>query len=58
MFNFNAIAIAVETSVQMTQRINGSVRKPTLIQETGYMIKKTYHIAPYLGAVGAYLMPQ
>ena len=42
-----------------TQGIDGSARKPVLIQDTGYMVEKTYHdIAPYLGAFGAYLMPQ
>ena len=38
---------------------DGSASKPALRQDTGYMIEKTYHdIAPYLGAFGAYLMPQ
>ena len=41
------------------QGIGGSARKPALIQDTGYMVEKTYFdIAPYLGAFGAYLMPQ
>ena len=41
------------------QGIDGSARKPALRQDTGYMVEKTYHdIAPYLGAFGAYLMPQ
>ena len=39
--------------------LDGSASKPTLRQDTGYMVKKTYYdIAPYLGAFGAYLMPQ
>ena len=39
--------------------IDGSARKPALIQDTGYMDEKTYpDIAPYLGVFGAYLMPQ
>ena len=42
-----------------TQGIDGSARKPALRQDTCYMVEKTYHgIAPYLGAFGAYLMPQ
>ena len=41
------------------QGIDGSARKPALIQDTGYIVEKTYHyIAPYLVAFGAYLMPQ
>ena len=39
--------------------VDGSTSKPALRQDTGYMVEKTYHdIAPYLGAFGAYLMPQ
>ena len=39
--------------------VDGSASKPTLRQDTGYMVEKTYlDIAPYLGALGAYLMPQ
>ena len=38
--------------------VDGSAAKPALRQDTGYMVEKTYHIAPYLGAFGAYLMPQ
>ena len=37
---------------------NGSASKPALIRDTNYMVEKTYHMAPYLGAFGAYLMPQ
>ena len=40
------------------QGINGSARKRGLLQDTGYMVEKTYHIAPFLDAFGAYLMPQ
>ena len=44
---------------QIKQGIDGSVRKPALRQDTGYMVEKTYHdIAPYLGALVVYLMPQ
>ena len=43
----------------VAQGLDGSARKPALIQDTGYMVEKTYFdIAPYLGAFGAYLMPQ
>ena len=39
--------------------VDGSASKPALRQDTGYMVERTYHdIAPYLGAFGAYLMPQ
>ena len=39
--------------------VDGSTYKPALRQDTGYMVEKTYlDIAPYLGAFGAYLMPQ
>ena len=38
---------------------DGSASKPALRQDTSYMVEKTYlDIAPYLGAFGAYLMPQ
>ena len=40
------------------QGIDGSARKPALVQDTNYMVEKTYQIAQYLGAFGAYLMPQ
>ena len=44
---------------QVSQGIDGSARKPALRQDTDYMVEKTYYdIAPYLGAFGAYLMPQ
>ena len=39
--------------------VDGSASKPTLRQDTGYKVEKTGHyIAKYLGAFGAYLMPQ
>ena len=45
--------------IKVSQGIDGSARKPALRQDTGYMAEKTYHdIAQYLGAFGAYLMPQ
>ena len=40
------------------QGIDSSARRPVLVPDTNYMVEKTYHIAPYLGAYGAYLMPQ
>ena len=39
------------------QGIDGSARKHALVQDTEYMVEKKYHISPYLGAFGAYLMP-
>ena len=49
----------VEGNVLLSQGLDGSARKPALRQDTGYMVEKTYpDIAPYLGAFGAYLMPQ
>ena len=43
----------------LQQGMDGSARKPALRQDTGYMVEKTYlDIAPYLGAFGAYVMPQ
>ena len=38
--------------------VDSSASKPELVPDTNYMIEKTYHIAPYLGAFGAYLMPK
>ena len=39
--------------------VDGSASKPALREDTGYLVEKTYpYIAPYLGAFGAYLMPQ
>ena len=35
--------------------VDGSASKPALRQDTGYMVEK---LTPYLGAFGAYLMPQ
>ena len=31
--------------------IDGSARKPVLVQDSEYMVEKTYHIAPYLGPI-------
>ena len=38
--------------------VDSSASKPTLVKDTNYMVEKTYHIVPYLGAFGAYLMTQ
>ena len=39
--------------------VNGFASKPALRQDTGYLVEKPYlETAPYLGAFGAYLMPQ
>ena len=35
-----------------------SASKPVLVQDTNYMVEKTYYIAPYLGTFMSYLMPQ
>ena len=47
-----------KNKVQANQQgIDGSARKPALIQDTGYIVEKTYpDIAPYLGVFGAYLI--
>ena len=53
-------SLILNFQISMTQGIvDGSASKPRLRQDTGNMVGKTYHdIAPYLGAFGAYLMPQ
>ena len=38
--------------------VDGSASKSVLVQDTKYMVEKTYYIAPYLGTFGDYLMPQ
>ena len=44
---------------KVTQKIvEGSASKLALVQDTNYMVWKKYHISPYLGAFGAYLMTQ
>ena len=38
--------------------IDGSARKPAPLPDIDYMVEKTYHhLAPYLGPLGAYLLP-
>ena len=55
---FKRKIICLGLGTMCTQGIDGSAHKPTLRQDTGYMVEKTYlDIAPYLGAFGAYLMP-
>ena len=52
---------ALDGISQLTKQgmVDGSASKPALRQDTRYMVEKTYlDIAPYLGAFGAYLMPQ
>ena len=34
--------------------VDGSARKPALVQDTGYMVEKTNHISPYLGLYNDY----
>ena len=38
--------------------VDGYASKPALVENTNYMVEKTYHLAQYLGAFGACLMPQ
>ena len=38
--------------------VDGYASKSALVQDTNYVVEKTYHIAPYLGAFGPYLMPK
>ena len=47
------------TYILLQGMVDGSASKPALRHDTGYMVETTYlDIAPYLGAFGAYLMPQ
>ena len=51
--------VCTKLGLNIIQGIDGSAAKPALRQDTGYMVEKTYlDIAPYLGAFGAYVMPQ
>ena len=53
------LSLSIFLYVSTKDRLEGSASKPTLRQDTGYMVEKTYHdIAPYLGAFRAYVMPQ
>ena len=40
----------------ITKGTDSSARKSALKQDTGYMVERTHHKPPYLGAFGAYLM--
>ena len=46
----NSIVYIIQSKIM----VEGSACKPALVQDTNYMVEKTYHIAPYLGALGAY----
>ena len=51
--------VALDLKIATQGIVDGSASKPALRQVTGYMVEKTYNdIAHYLGAFGAYLMPQ
>ena len=41
---------AVRTNVNKQNKVDGSASKPALVQDANYMVEKTYHILPYLGA--------
>ena len=50
---FTALYHGVKISL-LQGMVDGSASKPVLVQDTGYMVGKTYpDIAPYLGAFGA-----
>ena len=53
------VTLTWKTRLLSQGMVEGSASKPALRQDTGYMVEKTYlDIAPYLGAFGAYVMPQ
>ena len=57
--SFKELYFAWFARMHVQGMVDGSASKPALRQDTGYMVEKTYlDIAPYLGAFGAYLMPQ
>ena len=41
----------------LTQGIDGSARKPVVVQDTGCIVEKTYLLASYLGTYRSYFMP-
>ena len=54
-----AVVEVVVVIIVIQGMVDGSASKPALRLDTGYIVEKTYlDIAPYLGAFGAYLMPQ
>ena len=58
-FLYLFISTFLSVTVLVQGMVDGSASKPALRQDTGYMVEKTYlDIAPFLGAFGAYLMPQ
>ena len=58
LYVVNHIIFVENMKVKVAHGIDGSARKPAFVQDTNYMVEKTYHIARYFGAFGAYLMPQ
>ena len=58
MYNIQYTIYNIQYKDYNIQGIDGSARKPALVPDTNNMVEKTYYIAPYLGAFGAYLMPQ
>ena len=48
----NYLTTSQSTYLPTQGMIDGSASKPALRQDTGYMVDKTYHIAPYFGAFG------
>ena len=42
-FSGDSIILSFDSSQEIIQGIDGSARKPTLRQDTGYMVEKTYH---------------
>ena len=47
----------IDPDIILTNGIDGSVRKPALIQDTDYLVEKTYNSPAYVGPFGAFLMP-
>ena len=37
--------------------VDGSASKPAIVQDTDYIVEKTYNLASYLGPFGAYFKP-
>ena len=59
LFNINKQKQRALFTKAIKGMVDGSASKPALRQDTGYIVEKIYHdMAPYLGALGAYLMPQ
>ena len=45
--------VLIRAVIILLQGIDNSARKTALVQDTNYMVEKTYYIAPYVGAFGA-----